>query len=226
MYGKYNIHRRTEKNNAEIGIVYEWKQSGCDPPPWEGLIIQSEAVATVQAYVHDWEKIRIIDGLMYRKYPDTDEVPSGLKVLVPLKLHGIFCSEPKLDLQAHVRGGNCKEISMTSQTIVTEKIKPSSGSNTLLLNEGRNDIRRQRKENKMRNKQLRVPTTSHALRVVKCSVLLATFQSTRRHTQKKRTNVPAVKNPSLRDLLSSAISRTYSMHEFRKTAYYFTVVEK
>ena len=74
-----------QKNYTEIGIIYEWKQSGRDPPSWEEIITQSEAV---RAYVHEWVRIKKINGLLYREYADADRAPSGLQILVPSKLRG------------------------------------------------------------------------------------------------------------------------------------------
>ena len=76
-----------QKNDTEICIMYDWKQKNCDPPSWDELLTHSEAV---RAYAHHWDRINLIDGLLYRSYAHSDKVPTGQQIIVPAKLRGNF----------------------------------------------------------------------------------------------------------------------------------------
>ena len=76
-----------QHNDTEIGVMYEWKQKNGDPPPWDELLSHSEAV---RAYAHRWDRINLMDGLLYRSYADINKVHTGQQITVPAKLRGNF----------------------------------------------------------------------------------------------------------------------------------------
>ena len=77
------IERYRNKNYVRL------ETENCDPPSWDELITHPEAV---RSYAHQWDRINLIDGLLYRSYADTDKVPTWQQIMVPAKLRGNFLS--------------------------------------------------------------------------------------------------------------------------------------
>ena len=85
-------------------------------PSWAELIIHSEAV---QAYVHQWDRINLINWLLYRSYVDTYKVPIGQNILLPAKLHSNFFKSAHGGMtNGHLSIGALDKITSTKKSLL------------------------------------------------------------------------------------------------------------
>jgi len=72
--------RAAQLADPDINVVGAWLLEGKEKPPWERVAIYSSAT---KALWHQWSRLRLREGILYREFWSTDGFSSSLQLVVP-----------------------------------------------------------------------------------------------------------------------------------------------
>jgi len=76
-----------QQADRDIGVIYTMMSLKAAKPPWEAVAVNS---ATCKSLWHQWERLVMRDGVLYRQFYSCDGLLSFLQLVVPYKYHDEF----------------------------------------------------------------------------------------------------------------------------------------
>ena len=68
--------------DSDIKVVVAWVSDSTEKPPWEQVAVQS---GTTKALWHQWSRLCLRKGILYRKFYSTDGLSTSLQLVVPYR---------------------------------------------------------------------------------------------------------------------------------------------
>ena len=76
-----------QQADRDICVIHTTMSSNAAKPPWKEVAVYS---ATCKSFWHQWERLVLRDGVLYRQFYSCDGLPSFLQLVLPYKYQNGF----------------------------------------------------------------------------------------------------------------------------------------
>jgi len=106
--------RAAQLADSDIKVVAAWLSETTEKPPWERVAIYS---GTTKALWHQWSRLCLREGVLYRKFWSADGLSISLQLVVPYQYRVEFIRLPHENIREVTSAGDAQKLKSKREAI-------------------------------------------------------------------------------------------------------------